>query len=203
MPRKPVKKLPPLTAWQATGFRLTAFPSPAADFEGTTWWTDVVGTEPERRISKPKMSQQQDEGPSCDGNLILNVQPSRIDWLLQPPREELEQISFPSIGSFPEVLDSYVKLMISWLASPTCPPLIRLAFGAILIQPTQDRAEAYKRLGPYLHYVEIDPKASSDFFYQINRPRKSRTGISSLLSFSSLQIPDPGFPIGQGGIVRD
>jgi hypothetical protein len=37
-----------------------------------------------------------------------------------------------------------------------------------------DRQSAYRRLAQFLHAVEIDPEGSSEFAYQVNRPRKSR-----------------------------
>src|SRR5208282_50763 len=54
------------------------------------------------------------------------------------------------------------------------PPAIRLAYGAILLQPVDNRETGYLRLGELASAVKIDPK-SEDFFYQINRPRESTT----------------------------
>jgi hypothetical protein len=40
-------------------------------------------------------------------------------------------------------------------------------------EPAQDRIAAYRKLAQYLPDVKIDPEHSEDFFYQINRPRRS------------------------------
>jgi hypothetical protein len=52
------------------------------------------------------------------------------------------------------------------------PVLQRLAFGPSLFQPVSDRKEGYRKLSTYLDVLK-DPENSSDFFYQINRPRTS------------------------------
>ena len=61
------------------------------------------------------------------------------------------------------------------------PPLQRIAFGAALQLPAKDRTEGYEILGKFLHQVKLDPAGSSEFMYQINRPRPSSTGIDDLV----------------------
>jgi len=46
--------------------------------------------------------------------------------------------------------------------------------------PVDDRPSGYRKLGSYLPGIQIDPEGSSDFLYQINRPRKARLNIPSL-----------------------
>lgn len=58
--------------------------------------------------------------------------------------------------------------------------MIRLAFGAVLLQPVTNLQAAYQRLGHYLPAVTLDPTGSSDFVYQINRQRNSATEIAGL-----------------------
>jgi hypothetical protein len=113
----------------------------------------------------------------------LQVAPERIDWLLAPLIEPSEEAGEelpptpPSAGPFTEALSSFLKLAIQWLQG--CPPVTRLAFGAILFQPTVDRRAGHVQLSKYLHSIDLDPD-TSDFFYQINRPRNSTSGISGL-----------------------
>jgi hypothetical protein len=49
----------------------------------------------------------------------------------------------------------------------------RLAFGAVMALPVNGPQEAYKILSNYLNF-DLDPEAS-DFYYQINRRRPSKT----------------------------
>src|SRR5262249_9107031 len=58
---------------------------------------------------------------------------------------------------------------------------VRLAFGAILKTPVGNREEGYGVLQKFLPSVRLDPAASSDFMYQINRPREVKFGNVSIL----------------------
>jgi hypothetical protein len=115
-----------------------------------------------------------------NGKLVLVIQPARIDWLFTvADAHQMEERSIPTIGSFPQALATFRQLMLRWFALETCPSLVRLAFGAVLFQPVDDRPTGYRRLAVYLPSVALDPEGASDFFYQINRPRES-TSITGL-----------------------
>jgi hypothetical protein len=58
-------------------------------------------------------------------------------------------------------------------------PMIRLAFGAVLLQPVDGLAEGYRLLSSYVQ-LQIDPENTSDLLYQINRRRVSSSGITGL-----------------------
>jgi hypothetical protein len=70
--------------------------------------------------------------------------------------------------------------MARWLSDSQIPAVTRLAFGAVIVYPVQDRETGYQVLNPYLPSVDVDPDGAFDFLYQINRPRDSSTGIESL-----------------------
>ena len=172
---------PPLEVWQVETLRLTGFPSPAAPMTASTWWKDLAGEEPERRISQPRRGGQQEEGGLDNGKFVLVTRPARVDWLLTiADAHQMEERSIPTIGSLPQVLTTFRQLMLRWFALETCPALIRLAFGAVLFQPVDDRPTGYRRLAAYLPSVILDPEGASDFFYQINRPRASTSRIPGL-----------------------
>jgi hypothetical protein len=59
---------------------------------------------------------------------------------------------------------------VQWFQN--APSIQRLAFGAILNQSTASSQEGYEKLSKYLTF-DLD-KDSSEFLYQINRPRKSQ-----------------------------
>ncbi len=164
----------PLEAWQAAGLRVTLFCPPLPKIEQPTWWTDLVGYPPDQVISQPKAGQYQEEGIAEDRKLVLQVQPERVDWHFVP--RELppgEVIEIPSTGSLPEALAVFAKLVGRWLS--VSPPVTRLALGAVLFQPVENREAGYTQIGNYLPVIKLDPKGSTDFFYQINRPRISQT----------------------------
>jgi hypothetical protein len=176
-----LESIHPLTAWQVQVLRLTAFPSPSARVVEPTWWTDLVGEPPETRISRPRIGGHQEEGPFRGGRLLLTVQPNRIDWRFTAVDEEEREVeTIPIIGSLPESVGIFLPLMRRWFELETCLPAQRLAFGAILLQPVEDRSAGYRQISLYLPCVELDPEGSSDFSYQINRPRDSGSGITDL-----------------------
>jgi len=167
--------------WEAESLRLTAFPSPSAELGAQDWWKQLIGDEPDSKIMEPKTGVQREEGriknDRVDGQLILAIQPNRIDWQLGSILEELPLRGLPTIGSFSEALDFFLEKMLAWLKS-TAPAVNRLAFGAVLLQPTSDLKDSYSHISSYLPFG-LD-EGSSDFSYQINRPRK----------LSSSDIPD-------------
>lgn len=170
---------PDTVCWQAESFRLTAFLSPSAQIVEQDWWNKLTGELPDRKTSEPKTGIQQEEGrfknDKIDGHLVLTVHSTRIDWQLVPILE-VPDSGFPTIGVFTESVDLFLKLMLHWLE--TAPSIQRLAFGAVLMQPGNSLKDSYYQLSSYLPF-NLD-EDSSDFLYQINRPRK----------LASIEIPD-------------
>ena len=170
-----------LTEWQAGTLRLTAFPSSGIDLTGASWWNDLLGEAPETKVSRPKQGGEQQEGPLKGGKLILRIQPLRIDWLFSGsdvPDAKAETL--PTLRSFPDALDTFLQLMLRWFELGSCPPVQRLAFGAVLFQPVDDRQTGYRKIATLLPSVKLDPEGSTDFSYQINRRRNSTSGIADL-----------------------
>jgi hypothetical protein len=170
-------------AWLAESLRLTAFPTAAAPFEfanATGWWQELVGQPPEAHVARPRLSGFQDQGSFAGGSLVLSTQPIRIDWYLAPPAppEEVQGPDVPSVGSLLESVPLFSEAMNRWL--PLAPRIERLAFGAVAVMPVDTREEGYIRLSALLHELRIDPRGSTDLFYQINRPRASRLQIPNL-----------------------
>lgn len=163
-----------LSTWQAESLRVTCFPSSATELNATTWWQDIVGEQPENTNVRARDGFRQDEGYFNGRKIILGVQPIRIDWLMISGGEEGEL----TIGSFQDSLDSFLELMSRWFK--ISPPLRRLAFGAILALPVDNRKSGYELIDNYLPNVKLDPIGSSDFLYQINRTRNSQMNISEL-----------------------
>jgi hypothetical protein len=156
--------------WEAESLRLTAFLSPSAQIDQHDWWKTIVGDLPERTTSERSTGIQQEEGKFGDGKLSLIVQPTRIDWQLTPlDVSPSSPLGFPKVGPWLDSLRSFHDLMLSWIE--IAPPVQRLAFGAVFLLQVPNSQEGYKKLSDYLPF-ELD-KDSTDFFYQINRPRKS------------------------------
>ena len=178
MPKASEGQLPDISAWQSQVLRLTAFPLQVLPSLEQSWWNDLVGEPPENSVSQPRKPMREDEGSFERGTLTLKVGPKRIDWLYTArlhPEEETEEI--PNTGNLPGPVERFLDLMRQWL--PACPATKRLAFGAVLVQPVDNRASGYDLLNKYLHCVEVDGD-STDLLYRINRPRDSASGITAL-----------------------
>lgn len=164
-----------LSTWQAESLRITCFLGSATEFNSANWWQEVIGEQPENTVVRAREGFRQDEGYVNGRKVLLGVQPIRIDWLMGPNENEGEL----TIGSFQDGLDSFLELISRWFR--ISPPLRRLAFGTVLVLPVDSRESGYKLLGNYLPNVKLDPIGTSDFLYQINRPRNSQLKIPELM----------------------
>jgi hypothetical protein len=172
--------------WQARSLRVTAFPSPSAKIGEPKWWRELLGTDAETRNQRPSRGELTEQGPFDTGLLTLNIMPVRLDWTLSSkPDLESDDGGIPTLGGFQETGDKFMKLMAEWLGLATTAPLQRIAFGAILDQPVRDTEEGYKLLARYLPSVQLSTD-STDFFYQINRPRELKSSQTEKLSVNRL-----------------
>ncbi len=160
-----------LSDWVVENLRLTLFTVPHDFSLDRTYWQDLLGQPAEKRTTSPKNLLINEEGPFENGILRFGSNPTRIDWILvgDPRGEGNKEPSF-FIGSLDGVKESFVKLMLQWL--PHSPPSNRMAFGAFLHLPVNNREEGYRTIAPYLGSVKLDAEGSSEFLYQINRPRE-------------------------------
>jgi hypothetical protein len=206
MPQSPSSKP---SNWQAESFRLSLFLAPDVRANGEGWWTKVAGAEPENRNAKPARGELIESGFLAGNVLTLSVQPSRVDWFLSPnffpEGDDGRAVGIKSVGAFESTGQTFLPTLINWLND--CPAIVRLAYGAVLLEPVDNREAGYLRIAEYLPAVKVDPFGSEDFFYQINRPRESRAvkGLRlnrlskwSVSSYQPLSIAI-GVPQGQSG----
>ena len=163
--------------WTVAALRLTLFPAPSAAIDASSWWTDVVGEDPESEVSNPRAGHRSYDGSWSDGRLALSMKADRIDWRLSV-REDPHDL-FAGLGPLDSVGNKFRELMNRWFALPSCPTALRVAFGAILHHPVLTREAGY-RLFSNLLPLKIDPVGSTDLLYQINRPRASNAGLAGL-----------------------
>lgn len=178
--RKPPER-PSQDIWQVESLRFTAFPTPDAQIEEPTWWKDLIGEPAERKVSAPKRRILQEEGAFSGGKLMLSIQPLRIDWTLSPsPSQQQELDALPTIGLVSDSLRVFSELIERWIQSESFPPVKRIALGTILLHPVENGKQGYEQLSAYLPAIQLDTEHSSDFSYQINRPRASVSGLADL-----------------------
>jgi hypothetical protein len=169
----------PVDAWRVETARVTAFPGDVVNVDGLSWWLDVIGSAPESVLTRSRAGQYNAQGEVDGRRMTLQVQPGRIEWNLTPVvKPDDEPLNFPTLGLLDDVSQSLAGAVRRWL--PMAPILKRVAFGAALVQPVDGLQVGYARLQPYLGRMRPDLDGASDFFYQINRPRTSRSGVEGL-----------------------
>lgn len=155
--------------WRVEQFRLTAF---AASFPDSLWQA-LTGEAPENRIVNPRLGAVREEGSYKDGELVVSIlESTRLDIVFGKPGD----LAF--LGPLPGTLDLFVPVVERWFS--TAPEVERLAFGLVLHYPVESIRQGYERLTALLPNVRIDLDNSSEFFYQINRRRESKSGVDQL-----------------------
>ena len=164
--------------WLLDELRFTVFPVSAFK-SGEGMWKERVGEEPEQELSRPRDGTFRAEGPFIEDRLLLHIDQSSVHWIYHknPPEADTEPAEL-MIGEFPEAARPLKELVGSWLHS--CPPLKRIAWGLQLTKLAKSRGHGFEIASEYLKNVKIDRNNSFDFLYQINRRRRSESGVPKL-----------------------
>ncbi len=72
------------------------------------------------------------------------------------------------------MVDTFKGATLPWLREANF-PVVRLAFGAIVLTKTETRTRAYEVLKGLLKSVTVDPEEMRDLLYRVNWPATSRT----------------------------
>lgn len=165
-------------------FRATTFIpslSPKEAIENT-WWYETIGSKPEdERVNHQKGVKEQ-KGHLNNSILIILSQPGRVDWTLTATEDvSSEMLELPALGSMStDTLKPFMKIVKNWMN--VCPLANRLAFGAALGRLTADAKTGYRDIQQYLQAVQLHPEGTSDFFYQINRPKESTVSPGTMIN---------------------
>jgi len=169
----------PMAEWHLAVARVSVFLSPDGAVSPTLW-QDVVGEEPETSLVQRATATRTASGPYADGSLSLQVQPMRIDWVLEP-LPAMDSGAMPELGPFPTAAGPLLDLCRFWAKTEAFPSMLRIALGLVLMSPTPDRDSGYRELAELIDGVPTDGDAT-DFLYQINKPRDSRRAVGLRLN---------------------
>lgn len=166
--------------WFVQSLRLTVFPFAPIEPGQVAWWEEIIGQPPQDIFTKPREGKAHAEGVWRNAVLNLEIEPLRVDWHVQiNPATQEEREGLPVIGRFEDLIQEFYDLTSGWLSS--LGPVQRIAFGAQLLEPANDKVDGYRKLGGYLPDVKIDAERSREFLYRINRQRNSSSGIDGLV----------------------
>lgn len=188
--------------WNADLIRFTGFLPPEIQIGDQNWWQLITNEQPEIKTFQPKKGFFQERGPYKDGELLITIQPFRVD-IVYKKLDDIEKNVVKNIGDFEKAISLFNDLINIWYSLESFPSFQRIAFGAILSRPTDTRQSGYAVLSKYLSdTIKIDKENSSDFLYQINRPRTIKTKndkqeitINRLSKWSVLQSKFLGFTL--------
>lgn len=166
--------------WEVESLRFTGFPIPSYDFVNNQWWNDVLDQPPDTVITQPKTMAKHIEWIFGVKKLVLEVTQQRIDWLIMGDNQNSPIAFMNTIGEFKDIRIELFDHIHRWLDSVSVPDFQRIAFGAVLLETVENKIAGYERIQSFLPDVRLDPEGSTDFLYQINRPRPSKTGIPEL-----------------------
>ncbi len=176
--------------WHARALRFTVFPAKFDDVAPDAWWRTVTDDEPDRVEKQPRQGTTEIMGRYGAGQVVLRVEPSRIDWLYVPADDIYLQ---GLLGAFGDCLELFVSLLLRWFDKVHLSTMHRIALGSVLRAPVDTREEGYAMLQPLLKSVQIQ-EGASDFFYQINIPTQvvvddaKQYGVNRLTKWSVAAI---------------
>lgn len=158
--------------WIVRQYRLTAFPSSQADGVVLPTWSGMFGTEALSAVRRAGVLNE--EGDFNSLRVIVGSQLRlRADLVIQPiPTPDAPIVLkgeglgslLTAVAASREILDRFLSLL---------PPVRRLAVGVVLVRPTQNKEESYALLPEAIKTLGVNLAGTSDFTFQINRPRSS------------------------------
>ena len=192
--------------WQAENLRLTTFHRASSiNLQSPDWWQRVTSSEPDQQISRPRDALVQQSGRFAGHQLMANARPDRVDWILHsvPDPTSSSLSTEPILGPMSQAFGSFQTVYDAWLKKSE--PIIRLAFGAVLLQNVANLRMAYEKLDILLPAVDLKDVYTPDFLYQINRPEESTVvnglRINKISKWSVAQSGSIAIALGSGGPI--
>ncbi len=162
--------------WLAQQVRISIFPK-LESFDATLdLWPQVEGLEKEKQTIDSKTGGSVYEGNFNKHKLVLTVNPVKIDLTLTieaPAHVENGITVADSLGNVDDTLKEFSIIVESWLNSKNIPDVIRVAFGAFLVESVSSRKEAYEKITKYVP-IKLDSSKMGDFSLQLNLFAKSK-----------------------------
>jgi len=87
--------------------------------------------------------------------------------------QAMEVSGYQSIGGYIEETQRFFDIFKQWLEHE-CPPAIRLAYGAILLQEVPNKKAGYETLAACLPHLKFNVGGWSDFLFQVNNLSTSK-----------------------------
>ncbi len=176
--------------WGVQLARLTLFSSEQLTVSDKDWQAITGQEEAETRQTIP--GGRSLSGKVLNGQLNVVATGMRADVVLSAIEiDDTQERSLPVIGSIDDVLTAFFASTNKWVTEMRH-PIVRVAFGTVLLFKTGDREQAYQRLAELLLCVKVDPKRMHDLQYRVNWIRDSKIEkgllINRLTTWSAMRI---------------
>jgi hypothetical protein len=164
--------------WSVETLRVSLFSTEVVSL-GPDDWKGLTGKDTpdaeQKVVGRHTMS-----GPFLGGQFSLSASGSRLDCILAAlvPSDPIPQAYIPTVGHWPDVCREFVAATEPWLAA-TGAPIVRIAFGAVLLGPQPSLDDAYKSLFGTLKSLKGDPTKMRDLIFRVNWPVNS-TSVNGL-----------------------
>ena len=161
--------------WAVQRLRLSLFSSEAIPATESEWKAITGQDEAETRTAVPNGKQY--SGKFMGGILTTAYAGSRCDIVVNvddttATTEESSEVRLPCFGEWNSVSSVFEEKLSPVLEALEF-PIIRIAFGAVLLSQSDSREHSYEKLGKLLASVEVDGKNSRELIYRINWPKIS------------------------------
>jgi hypothetical protein len=166
--------------WAVENVRLSLFSKAAVLVSDTDWKALTGQQEADTRQNVP--GGRILAGPYDGGQLNLAGTANRADIIQTsvPGDASSPAPRLPTFGAWDEVRDKFVKFTAAWLKNIEF-PIVRIAFGAVLLAPVKDRKVAYEGLDDLLSSVTIKPEMK-ELLFRVNYPTTSKAVASVTLN---------------------
>lgn len=181
-------------AWKVQNLRLSLFLASPIDLnECNNFWRAVVGQEPAVDENRPREALRLQVGPydeSGTQQIEVHIRRSRIDWLITPVGQSAMGPEFLS-ANIRQGIEDFASRIGEWLKAVDL-PLNRIAVGAAMMQPVENKEASYGALDHFLKSVTVDSRHSKELFYQINWPLESKVianlQLNRITKWNSLEV---------------
>jgi len=117
----------------------------------------------------------------------------RVDFVQSPtlPPPSGPDVTLPTIGPWKATREKFVSFTSAWMNNANF-PILRIAFGAVLLCPAKNRLTSYETLKALLSSVSVDPEKMRELSFRINWPTKSKVIdgllVNRITSWSALEL---------------
>lgn len=155
----------PVSNWLPELLRVTFFYTTPPQVEMRPSLETTLGIESESTEIRGIEKSFAQVGSLGVGKIALGIQGPRLDWVWNI--DSSTEDAAMSLGDVEASIDEFLKLLENWVKAQT--NVSRIAMGGIFAIPADNRIDAYQKLQPYLHVLQLEPETTSELMYQINR----------------------------------